>query len=205
MQQCQCPLSEDKPKCQIKCGGECYKGNGLGLAGPMRYSGHFTPILPKVYNSKQVENRVIKLCDFCAASVMASPWSALGHLLCPEQQCRGAHGHLLTLIYLLIPTLISQHGQTQENGTFLSAQSTLCTAGVLHVPVHHSIGSRWDQSHIVRPPSKTPPHPPQGFTRLSEHPQVPPKLQHFPVLCPLPSETPTHFCLGYAAKHPSRS
>lgn len=94
-----------------------YKEKGLGLAGPMRYFGHFTPILPKVCNTKQVENRMIKLCDFCAASVMGSPWSVLGHLLhpqsspsphpvllCPEHQGRGAHEDLLTLIYMLIST-----------------------------------------------------------------------------------------------------
>lgn len=84
------------------------------LVGPMRYNNHFTPILPQVCNTKQVENRLIKLCDFCASSVMGSPWSVLGHLLHPRAApaltgaavpwapVQSAHGDLLTLIHVLI-------------------------------------------------------------------------------------------------------
>lgn len=129
---------------------------------------------------------------------MGSPWSVLGHLLhaqsslsphpgllCPEHQCRGAHGDLLTLIYVLTSTWSFQLTATwQDSGKWHLPWciDTLGTAEALHVPLHHSLGSRWDQSHIVRPPSKTPPHPPQAFSDCQEQPQVLPKLQHFPAL-----------------------
>lgn len=84
------------------------------------------PFCHRFITLKKVENTVIKLCDFCAASVTGSLWSVLWHLLhtvhlqqalsltpvllslCSEHQGRGstfgaaAQQNLLAPIYMLI-------------------------------------------------------------------------------------------------------
>lgn len=77
------------------------------------------PFCHRFITQNQVGNRAIKFCDFCAASVMGSPRSVLGHLLCtcsrpwpsPQGSRPSASGNgaaaqqdLVAPIYMLIST-----------------------------------------------------------------------------------------------------